>query len=194
MSLGSKVTLFRALDPVLVLSATYVLALLFAGSAISKLMSLAEFEGVVQNFRLLPHPLMKPVAWLLPPTELAVALGLAFTCSRPYAAFAAVLLLITFTTAIAINLGRGRRTIDCGCFGAVLRQTLSWGLVARNTAFIALATMLAISNPPVQPLHWLGFMTVIAGALTLIIADLATSQLRSNDMTLRTQPPRKRQI
>ena len=187
-------TLFRALDPVLVLSATYVLALLFAGSAISKLMSLAEFEGVVQNFRLLPHPLMKPVAWLLPPTELAVALGLAFTCSRPYAAFAAVLLLITFTTAIAINLGRGRRTIDCGCFGAVLRQTLSWSLVARNTAFIALATMLAISNPPVQPLHWLGFMTVIAGALTLIIADLATSQLRSNDMTLRIQPPRKRQI
>jgi hypothetical protein len=32
--------------------------------------SLAKFEGVVQNFRLLPRSLVKPVAWSLVPSEL----------------------------------------------------------------------------------------------------------------------------
>jgi hypothetical protein len=79
---ANEVALLHALDPIFVLMAAYGLALLFAGAAISKLASLAEFEGVVQNFRLLPRPLVKPVAWLLAPTELTVALGLAATTTR----------------------------------------------------------------------------------------------------------------
>jgi uncharacterized membrane protein YphA (DoxX/SURF4 family) len=190
---ANEVALLHALDPIFVLMAAYGLALLFAGAAISKLASLAEFEGVVQNFRLLPRPLVKPVAWLLAPTELTVALGLAATTTRPYAAFAAVLLLMTFAAAIAINLWRGRRIIDCGCFGSMLDQTLSWALVARNGALTALAAVMAASGPPIRPPHWFEIVTAFGGALTIIIAALTVSQLWSNSMALRAQPLGKRQ-
>jgi hypothetical protein len=193
MSPASEVALLSALDPVFVLMAAYGLALLFAGAAISKLANLAEFEGVVENFRLLPRPLVKPVTWLLPPAELTVALGLAVTPIRPYAAFTAALLLMTFAAAIAINLGRGRRTIDCGCFGSMLDQTLSWALVARNAALTALAAVMAASGPPIRPPHWFDIVTALGGAVTLIIAGLTAGQLRSNDMALRAQPLGKRQ-
>src|SRR3954447_15482839 len=62
MSLGSKMNLSPILELVLVLVTVYGLALLFTGAAISKVVSLAKFEGVVQNFRLLPRSLVKPVA------------------------------------------------------------------------------------------------------------------------------------
>jgi hypothetical protein len=50
-------------------------------------------------------------------------------------------LLILFAAAMAINIGRGRRNIDCGCFQSALRQNLSLTLVARN---LGLALLLGI--------------------------------------------------
>jgi hypothetical protein len=37
-----------------------------------------------------------------------------------------------FAIAIAINVARGRKAIDCGCFRTGYKQPLSWLLVARN--------------------------------------------------------------
>jgi hypothetical protein len=193
MSPASEVGPVHVLDLAFVLMPAYVLALLLAWAAISKLGSLAEFEGTVRNYRLLPRPLVKPAAWLLPPAELAVSLGLAVTSSRPYAAFTATLLLLTFAAAIAINIGRGRSAIDCGCFGGRRDRTLSWFVVARTVALSALAAVMTISGPPIRPPHWFEIVTALGGALTVIIADLTLSQLRSNSMALRAQPPGKRQ-
>ena len=47
---------------------------------------------------------------------------------------------------MAINLARGRRNIDCGCFQSALKQRLSWVLVARN---VVLAALLLV--PALQP-------------------------------------------
>ena len=52
-------------------------------------------------------------------------------------------LLLLFAAAMAINIVRGRRHIDCGCFQSALKQTLNWILVARNCGLAALLALAA---------------------------------------------------
>src|SRR5918996_6127574 len=95
--------------PIILAFAQAILMLVFLTGAWSKLRARETFEGVVYNYRLLPGFAVAPVSYLLPLTELAMGLGLAFAVTRPYAAIGAVLLLAVFNIAIAINLRRGRR-------------------------------------------------------------------------------------
>lgn len=119
-------------DPLATVFIRSFLALLFAGAAYSKLRHQEEFYGVVRNFRLMPEWLAAPFAAVLPWLELAIALGLLVDPALPYAAAAASGLLLVFAIAIAINVARGRKAIDCGCFRTGYKQPLSWLLVARN--------------------------------------------------------------
>ena len=108
-----------------------LVALVFLTAALGKARHRLEFQGVVANYRLLPQSAVTAFALVLPPVEAAVAAGLLFAPS-PWPAAIAAALLILFAVAMAINIQRGRRQIDCGCFQTSLRQTLSWILVARN--------------------------------------------------------------
>ena len=47
---------------------------------------------------------------------------------------------------MGINLRRGRRHIDCGCFQSALKQTLSWTLVMRNVVLALLMAVALLSN------------------------------------------------
>ena len=64
--------------------------------------------------------------------EALVIVGLIVPATRPAAAMLAFALLAIYGVAIAINLVRGNRRIDCGCGGA--GQGLSWFLVGRKCA------------------------------------------------------------
>ena len=75
---------------------------------------------------------------LLPGVELLLAAGLLLGFA-PLAPMVAIALLLVFAAAMAINIGRGRRHIDCGCGHSGLRQQLGWSQVARN---LVLATAL----------------------------------------------------
>lgn len=132
-------------EPVVEIFTRVFLALLFGGAALSKLRRSEEFFGVVRNFRILPEWLAKPSAFAIPWIELGVAVGLLVSFSAPYAATAAAGLLIVFAAAIGINVLRGRRAIDCGCFRNGLKQPLSWMLVGRNLVFAGAAVGLASS-------------------------------------------------
>lgn len=90
-----------------------LLAVVFLAAGIAKIRSVDTLEGVVQNFRILPARLARPFALVLPPTELAVAAALVAPATRTYGAIAATALLLVFMIAIAVNLARGRREIDC---------------------------------------------------------------------------------
>ena len=116
-------------------------ALIFCTAAFGKMRSWSTFEGVVANYRLLPDALNRVVAWALPPAELLLACAL--IVGAPLAENAAGALLCVFAAAMAINLKRGRTQIDCGCFDASLRQTLSWPLVVRN---VLLALLLIVAS------------------------------------------------
>jgi hypothetical protein len=73
-----------------------------------------------------------------------------------WGAWLAALLLSGFAAAIAINLARGRKAIDCGCFQSALRQPLRIVLVARNLLLVAaILPLVESSAPDPSVLQWL---------------------------------------
>ncbi len=119
------------------LAASICVGLVFLWAAVAKLQHRALLPGVIANYRLLPEALVAPAALALPFAELLLGAALVLG-ERPLAPIAAIALLLAFAAAMAINIRRGRRHIDCGCGHAGLRQSLGWGLVTRNLLLAAL--------------------------------------------------------
>lgn len=122
-----------------------LVALVFLFAAFGKIRHRLAFQGVVSNYRLLPEIVVPVFAMLLPLFEAGVAAAL-ILAPPPVPEVSGAVLLCVFAAAMAINLVRGRRHIDCGCFQSALKQTLSWTLVARN-AGLALLLALPIGVP-----------------------------------------------
>ena len=176
------------LDPVAVWTARLVLAAVFAMAAWAKLRALDEFVGVVHNYRILPEFLVRPVAYALPPLEAAIALALLLEPTRRMGAAAAGALLALFALAMAVNLARGRVEIDCGCFAATLRQRISWSLVGRNVALIALAALAMPTVTAVRALTWLDAATIVAASSSAVLLYVAFTRLRSMTLPARPRP------
>lgn len=102
-------------DPVTSILASLFLGLVLVTAALPKIRRTDEFQGVVTNYRLLPSFLVVPFARLLPWIELACATALLVPALRETAAWVAAGLFMMFALALAINVGRGRTHIDCGC-------------------------------------------------------------------------------
>ncbi len=102
-------------DPTLSVFASLFLGLVLIAAAIPKIRRPDEFQGVVANYRLLPSFLVAPFARVLPWVELGSAIALMVSPVRETAAFVAAGLFMMFAVALAINVGRGRTHIDCGC-------------------------------------------------------------------------------
>ena len=102
-------------DPIVPVFASLALALILAAAAVPKIRNPDEFQGVVDNYRLLPSFMVAPFAKLLPWLELGSAIALLVPPAREVAAWVAAGLFMMFALALAINVGRGRTHIDCGC-------------------------------------------------------------------------------
>lgn len=122
--------------------------LVFVTAGAQKLRHRAILSGVIANYRLLPAALVAPAAAVLAPLEIVLGLLLLFGVARPFAPLAGLGLLGLFAAAMAINIVRGRREIDCGCNQSFLRQPLRWSLVGRNGLLMAaLLPSLAVDGP-----------------------------------------------
>ena len=160
------------IDPVPASILTLALAALWTASGVHKLRDPAGFSGALAAYALLPQRAVEIVARALPLIEITVAIGLLFRVSRQAAALASTLLLCLYALAIAINLWRGRRDIDCGCLGFGRRSTISMTLLWRNAALV-LASLAAGSLPRRgRALDWIDLFTVAVGvaAVALIYA------------------------
>ncbi len=166
-------------DPMILAFAQAILMLTFLTGAWFKLRARETFEGVVYNYRVLPELAVRPASYVLPLAELAVGSGLAYSPARLYAAIGAIVLLTVFNIAIAINLLRGRREIDCGCFSSVLKQRLSGGLIVRNFGLIGLAAWLAWGVPraSIGTVEWLDWVVGVAMALAVTLVYMTASLL-----------------
>jgi hypothetical protein len=182
------VALATVLDPAVVWTARLVLAAVFAMAALAKLRAFDEFIGIVHNYRVLPESLVRPAAYALPPLEAAIALALLLEPTRSAGAVAAAALLALFALAMAVNLARGRVEIDCGCFAATLRQRISWALVGRNVALIALAALAMPTVTVARALTWLDAVTIIAASSSAVLLYVAFTQLRSMALPARPRP------
>jgi hypothetical protein len=165
-----------------------LIALVFLGAAIGKMRNWRIFQGVVANYRLLPQVLVGPVAYALPPVEAAIGATLSTGLFAPWPEDAAAGLLAAFAVAIGINLLRGRRQIDCGCFQGVLKQPLRWVLVIRN-ALLALLLLAAGTAPSGRPDGWTVATGVLAGGALFIVLQSLNALWAINPPVRRPRRP-----
>jgi hypothetical protein len=174
-----------AWDPAFAWTASCALALVFAQAAWHKLRDLRAFAAAAAAYELLPAALAPLAATQLAVAELVLVGVLLLPPLRAGAALAALALLALYSAAIAINLARGRREIDCGCTGPALRQPLSGWLLARNAALGALALCGALPVSA-RALGAADALPIAGGALTLFALTLAANQLAANAPVSRT--------
>lgn len=125
------------MEPFLGLLVRVALAALLAAAGIGKLRDRRRFDGTVLDYRLLPPRLALRLAAPLPWVELALGVGLLAGVRQ--AGLAAALLFGVYGVAMAVNLARGRRLIDCGCGDEP--QRLNGWLVLRNVLLAAAALL-----------------------------------------------------
>jgi hypothetical protein len=163
-----------SVDPVLAWAARLALAGVFAGAARHKWRDLSAFAAALAAHRLVPGALVPALARALATAEAAVAAGLLVPASAAAAGCAAAALLAVYSGAVAINLARGRREIDCGC--SARPQPLSRGLLARNAALGA-AALLAALPVAERAMIWVDALSAAAGATALAFVWLAAQSL-----------------
>ncbi len=158
------------MDPVLHLALRVPLALLFAAAAVHKLRDPTAFRAALGAYRLVPP-------WCAPAiVALEVLVAVALCVPGRLGPVAAAALLLAYAAAIAVNLVRGRRDIDCGCAGPSARRPIGWSLVARNAVLAGLACggLTAIET---RPLHWIDAVTVVAATLVASALYAAADRL-----------------
>jgi putative oxidoreductase len=134
-----------------VLSLRLILSLFFLVSAYGKLVDIERYSvDAVYNFGILPMFLARPFGLVMPFIELLCGLGLLFGVLTRLSALGIGLMSLSFFVAKAIVLSQGR-SIDCGCFGAVI-DTL-----ASVTIFLDLPIMffaMVVIWAPSDVRHW----------------------------------------
>lgn len=165
------------LDPILIYACALALAAILATAATHKLRAPRWFAVQLEAYALLPTALIRPAARALPLLEGAVALGLLLPFSRGGAAVAAGALMALYAGAIAVNLWRGRRDIDCGCAGPGESQPLRPLLLLRNAALLGLAVLAALPPLARELGAFDGFVAIAAAAVLLLLYAAADGLL-----------------
>ncbi len=180
-----------ALDPVLRLTLRAALSVLFVWSACHKLRDVAAFRTALANYQLVPDRWIRSSAKLCIAIELCIALALWVPEFSAFAAYTAAGLLTIYTSAIGINLLRGRRGIDCGCGGFARHQPLSAALVVRN-AVVSAAALASALPATSRLLMWVDGMTIFAAVVALALLYAAVDGLLVNAPGMRALGYRSR--
>jgi uncharacterized membrane protein YphA (DoxX/SURF4 family) len=149
-----------------------LVSLVFLTAAYGKLRHWTALQGVVANYRLLPQVLVAPVAYVLPPVEALLGAALLLSLGSPWPEAGTAALLMLFAVAMGINIARGRRHIDCGCFQSALKQTLSWTLVLRNVALSLLLCVALLTRGLPDDLFAVVNAWLVGGVLFVILQSL----------------------
>ncbi len=170
--------------------ARVVLAVVFATACLHKLRAPGRFVGVLRAYRVLPDRIAGVAAAIVMLAEGCVAITLWLPAIAPAALACGSLLLIAYSAAIALNLRRGRRHIDCGCGFGSRAQPISPILIGRNGILVSicLALMFAGAGEPgaANGLDGAGIaglsriVLVVAGAAALLLCHRSFETLLAN--------------
>lgn len=164
------------LDPALAGCLRGALAVLLARAAWHKAQDLPAFRDAVAAYELLPVRLAPAAAPALLGAEAVLALLLCWPPLASAAALGTATLIGVYGSAIAANLARGRRALDCGCAGPGRRQSIAEWMLLRNALWVAVAVLAALPTSD-RPLVWLDVATIVAGALCLALLASALERL-----------------
>ena len=167
--------MIHEMDPTIDLIIRAALGLLFVVAAWHKLRDPRRFAATLGEYRLVPARFAPAAAACVILVELGAVVALLLWPRG--GATAAAALLAVYGFAIAVNLARGRRHIDCGCGGPAARREISAWMVARN-AVVAIAALAAAVLPVgTRELIWLDACTIVAATAMLAACWTATDHL-----------------
>lgn len=164
------------LDPVAGTLIVAGVALLLLSAAWHKARGMAEFASILAAYRILPRMLVPVAARAVPLVEIAIAVALLVRSTRYAALLGGATLLLAYALAIAVNLRRGRRDLDCGCTGPSDRRPIAGWMVVRN---VLLAASLGLAALPwsTRSLGLTDALTIAAGVVIATLLYLATDRL-----------------
>jgi len=171
-------------DPIYPTICALALAVILVTAASHKLRAPRRFARQLDDYALLPQVLLTLFTRLIPLLESALALTLLLPATRTWAAFGTAALLAAYALAIAINLWRGRRDMDCGCSGPNQPQPLRPVLLLRNAGLVALA-LIAAQPPLAREMGAADLMLSILASATLLLLYTAIDTLLANAPNLR---------
>jgi len=156
-------------------------------SAVTKMISAPAFISTIQDFEMLPAPLVLPGATLLIGVELGLALMLILGPGRRFAALVTAPLAVVFMVFNTIAIQKG--LTDCGCFGEVIKVEPQQELVLNGIMLvlaivvIRFAAPFRVPSPLVTPtLGWGG--TVLGAMLFLLGGPIAASDGDKLEVTM----------
>lgn len=153
-------------DPALAWLVALAFAALFGSAAFLKLRESAAFVATLADYRLVPRKMSGLAGVAVIALEGAVTVGLLWPATRAACAVIGAGLMVVYALAIAINLIRGRREIDCGC--SLQRRPIGRWMVIRNLLFAA--ALLILTLPVAQrPLSIGDAATIAAGVFVLAL-------------------------
>jgi len=167
-----------------VLSAA-MLALVWATASSTKILDRAGTASVLAQMGL-PGVLAVSVSVALPGLEGVLAVSLLFPRTREHAAWASLVLLLTFSIVISVSLIR-HHAIACHCFGPLSMATISWRTILRNIGLGVLSLFIIIGTQrfPSLPVH---VNVVLQGLTVLAVGTAITCFLVFRERV--KQPPR----
>lgn len=164
------------IDPAIAALIIACIALLFAGAAIHKLRDLRRFDEIFAAYGLLPLAASLRLSRAVPCIEALVAVGLLLNATRVAAACVAIVLLLAYAAAIAVNLLRGRRELACGCGGPDDRRPIAPWMVWRNILFAIMLLPVMLPWSP-RPLGLTDVVTIGFGTAACALVYLCLDRL-----------------
>ncbi len=143
------------------------LATVMVLGSVGKVLNFKDFCKILKSYNIVPQFLAPTVSVVFVVSELAVAVGLVLSDFAVWGGLTGAVLLLMYSTAIAINLIRGRREIPCGC-NIRNGQTISWWLVLRNVGLIGIALIGTGKLVLVLPASVLVFVCALGTAFRLV--------------------------
>ncbi|NLU82622.1 MauE/DoxX family redox-associated membrane protein [Rhodococcus sp. HNM0569] len=134
----------------------------------------------VRGYRLLPSPLERATARVLPWAETVVGALLVCGVADRAAGAAAAALFVAFFVGLTANLARGRTELDCGCFAFAQHgeaPRIGWFHAARAAALALVSLVLVVSAPAATTAADTAAGAVLAA--TVLAGVLAAAQLRA---------------
>ncbi|MCA0987067.1 MauE/DoxX family redox-associated membrane protein [Guptibacillus algicola] len=165
------------------------LALILLTSAYTKLKDMYGHEESIRNYEIIKPELVKAVGKLNVAAEFLIGSCILVGLFYQFSIFLSILLLGGYTLAIVINLKRGRTDLSCGCGGIVGENLLSWKLVFRNLAIMAVASLLLIGHTeigtvdavirgePIQDVYPAYFFIAFCGITVALISFIIGREL-----------------
>ncbi|MEM4282605.1 MAG: MauE/DoxX family redox-associated membrane protein [Candidatus Woesearchaeota archaeon] len=138
------VAFVNLIGPEAVFVARLLLGFIFFFSAVLKIPDLKGFSRIVMKYGILPFPLARLSAHILPFAEMTVGILLLTGIGLRIVAIASFFLMLINTFFVFTALVRKIKMENCGCYGTAIKVPLSWSKLFENIVWLLIAAYLIV--------------------------------------------------